>query len=142
MSDDFEGYREGDITYCVDPKTHEFFPVRVVKIGRRFLDVESLDDELADAVATEFRMDRKNRRFVRPRLPSHARFGGSDERTVNSERVSGQELRLLPFHYATYTNDTIRERHAENSVRWPLPTGIVHERWFKDVGGGERRTNG
>jgi hypothetical protein len=114
----------------------------VVKIGRRFLDVESLDDELAEAVAPEFGMDRKNRRFVRPRLPSNARFGGCDERTVNAGRASGQELRLLPFHYATYTNDTIRERHAEDAARWPLPTGIVYERWFKDVGGRERRTNG
>ena len=142
MADDFEGYRTGDITYCVDPKTQEIFPVRVVKIGRRFLDVESLDDELAEAVAPEFGADRKNRRFVRPRLPSHARFGGCDERVLNAERVSGQELRLLPCHYATFTNEAIRERNAENSSRWPLPTGAVYERWFKDVGGRKRRTNG
>ena len=142
MTDDFEGYRAGDITYCVDPETQEFFPVRVVKIGRRFLDVESLDGELAEAVAPKFGMDPKNRHFVRPRLPNHARFGGCDERTVNAERVSGQELRLLPFHYATYTNRTIRQRHAENPERWPLPTGTVYERWFKDAGGQERRTNG
>jgi hypothetical protein len=142
MADDFEGYRTGDITYCADPKTQEIFPVRVVKIGRRFLDVESLDDELAEAVAPEFGTDCKNRRFVRPRLPSHARFGGCDERTVNALRISGQELRLLPFHYATYTNKTIIKRHAENPARWPLPSGTVYERWFKDAGEKERRPNG
>lgn len=142
MADVFEGYRAGDVTYCVDPGAAGFFPVRVVKVGKRFLDVESLDDEFAEAVAPEFGTDRKNRRFVRPRLPSRARFGGCDERTVNAQRVSGQELRLLPFRYATHVNDIIKQHHAENPARWPLPTGIVHERWFKDGDGRERRTNG
>jgi hypothetical protein len=71
MTDDFEGYRAGDITYCVDP-----------------------------------------------------------------------ELRLLPPHYATYTNRRIRERNAENPARWPLPSGTTYERWFKDAPGEEPRTNG
>lgn len=133
MTDEFEGYRAADITYCVDPETQGFFPVRVVKIGRRYLDVESLDDELTGAVAPEFITEHKNRRFVRPRLPRHARFGGCDERTVNAERVSGQELRLLPVHYATYANSTIRERNAEAPERWPLPSGTIYERWFQDA---------
>lgn len=94
--DDFEGYRAGDITYCVDPASDEFFPVRIVKIGRRFADTESLDAELTARVAPDFDAERKNRRFVRPKLPSFARFGGCDERTLNAERLSGQELRLLP----------------------------------------------
>jgi hypothetical protein len=132
-SDDFEGYRDGDITYCVDPATDEFFPVRVVKIGRNFVDVESLNTILTTRVAPEFDSDKENRRFLRPKLPPHARFGGCDERTVNSERVSGQELRLLPFHYGTYTGRRIKERHLKDSELWPLPTGIVFERWFKEA---------
>jgi hypothetical protein len=134
MADDFEGYRVGDITYCVDPETEGFFPVRVVRLGRAFLDVESLDDDLAEAVAAHFATGKENRRFVRPRLPAHARFGGFDERIVNAGRVSGQELRLLPVHYATYTNSAIRARNAENPAWWPLPTGAVYERWFKEAG--------
>ncbi len=55
--DDFEGYREGDITYCVDPANDEFFPVRVVKIGRQFADVESLNADLTMKVAPEFDAD-------------------------------------------------------------------------------------
>jgi hypothetical protein len=70
---------------------------------------------------------------VRPRLPPHARFGGCDERTVNAERASVQELRLLPYHYCTYTCDRIRQRNKENPELWPLPTGIVYERWFKEA---------
>ncbi len=131
--DDFEGYREGDITYCVDPGSDDFFPVRVVKIGRKFAEVESLNSDLTTPVAPEFDAEKKNRRFVRPKLPSHARFGGCDERTVNAERVSGQELRLLPFHYGTYTGGKIKERNKEFPELWPLPTGIVYERWFKDT---------
>jgi hypothetical protein len=131
-SPDFDGYRVGDLTYCVDPATQEFFPVRVVKVGKSFLDVEALDDDLTAAVAAEFIAEKANRRFVRPRLPASARFGGSDERLVNSRRASGPELRLLPCHYGTYTNRRIRERHAEDPVRWPLPTGEVFERWFRE----------
>jgi hypothetical protein len=132
-SDDFEGYRDGDITYCVDPVTDEFFPVRVVRIGRNFVDVESLNTILTMQVAPEFDSEKKNRRFLLPKLPPHARFGGCDERTVNSERVSGQALRLLPFHYGTYTGRKIKQRHLEDSDLWPLPTGIVYERWFKEA---------
>ncbi|MGE3409951.1 MAG: hypothetical protein AB7I37_24255 [Pirellulales bacterium] len=131
--DDFEAYSEGDITYCVDPASDDFFPVRVVKIGRKFADVESLNFNLTALVAPEFDADKKNRRFVRPKLPSRARFGGCDERTVNAERRSGQELRLLPFHYGTYTVGKNKERNKESPELWPLPTGIVRERWFKDV---------
>jgi hypothetical protein len=139
---DFEGYRVGDITYCVDPRAQAFFPVRVVKVGRGFLEVELTDDELACAVAHDFGTQQENRRFVRPRLPAVARFGGCDERLVNAERVSGRELRLLPVHYNTYTNDRIRERNAADPARWPLPSGTLYERWFKDADGGGRRTDG
>jgi hypothetical protein len=131
--DDFEGYREGDITYCVDPASDDFFPVRIVKIGRKFADVESLNADLTSKVAPEFDAEKKNRRFELPKLPPHARFGGCDERTVNAERISGQELRLLPSHYSTHTGRKIKRLNKENSALWPLPTGIVYERWFKDA---------
>jgi hypothetical protein len=133
--DEFEGYREGDITYCVDAATDEFFPVRVMKIGRRFIDVESLNHDLTTQVAPEFDAEKENRRFLRPKLPSHARFGGYDERTLNAERDSGQELRLLPFHYGTYTGRKIKQRHQQDAQLWPLPTGTVFERWFKEAEG-------
>ena len=54
-----------------------------------------------------------------------------DERTVNTGRVSGQELRILPYHYWTYTGDAIIERNVEDPNKWPMPTGIVYERLFK-----------
>lgn len=129
--DEFEGYRAGDVTYCVDPKTDCFFPVRVARIGKGWLEVVSLNDALTDAVAPDFGSERANRRFVRPLLPNKARFGGFDERTVNADRKSGQELRLLPFHYATFTNAAIKQRNASDPRLWPLPTGIVYERWFR-----------
>jgi hypothetical protein len=142
ITEDFEGYRPGDNTYCVDPETNQFFPVRIVTIGRRFLHAESLDDELTDAAAPEFAREPKNRQFVRPPVTNLARFGGCDERTVNAERVSGQELRLLPSHYSTQVNKIIRERNAKAPERWPLPSGTVYERWFKNAGGEVERTNG
>jgi hypothetical protein len=129
----FEGYCLNDITYCVNPKTNDFFPVRVVKVGRGFFDVTAINDRLALAIAPEFNSERKNRRFVRPKLPNKSRFGGFDERTVNTERVSGDELRILPFHYWTYTGNAIIERHAGDAENWPIPTGIVYERWFKQA---------
>jgi hypothetical protein len=132
MADEFEGYTVGDITYCVDPASDNCFPVRIVKIGRKFADVESISPQLTNEVTTAFDADKKNRRFLRPKLPSHARFGGCDERIVNTERESGQELRLLPFHYGTYTGGKIKERHKEDPSLWPLPTGVVYERWFKE----------
>src|SRR6185436_20099132 len=131
MANEFEGYRLNDITYCIDPKTKDFFPVRVVKVGRRFFDVVALHDDLAMAIAPDFNVERKNRRFVCPKLPNRSRFGGFDERTVNTERISGQELRILPYHYWTYTGDAIIERNAADPSKWPMPTGIVYERWFK-----------
>jgi hypothetical protein len=131
MVDEFEGYQLNDITYCIDPKTKDFFPVRVVKVGRRFLDVVALNDNLAMAIAPEFNVETKNRRFVRSKLPNSSRFGGFDERTVNTERVSGQELRILPYHYWTYTGDAIINRNADDPNEWPMPTGVVYDRWFK-----------
>lgn len=133
MSDDFEGYHVGDITYGIDPATNGLFPVRVEKVGRKFLDVEPLDQELTKAVAPDFIANKPNRRFLRPQLPPRARFGGFDERIVNSKRESDAELRLLPTHYATYTNNTIKVLNSEDPSRWPLPTGVVYERWFQDV---------
>ncbi|UUO08687.1 hypothetical protein M4951_10290 [Blastopirellula sp. J2-11] len=135
MADEFEGYTVNDITYCVDPATDKFFPVRIVKIGRKFADVESINPQLTNDVTVDFETDKKNRRFLRPQLPRHARFGGCEERIVNTERNSGQELRLLPFHYGTYTGGKIKELHKDYPELWPLPTGLVYERWFKDSDG-------
>lgn len=131
-AEEFEGYRFGDITCCIDPATNEIFPVRVVNVERRSLDVEALNCNLSDVVSPEFKSENANRRFFRPKLPSMARFGGCDERTVNSDRVSGQELRLLPIHYGTYTGAEIKKRHLQDPERWPLPTGTIYERWFTE----------
>jgi hypothetical protein len=133
MVDKFEGYCIDDMTYCIDPKTNDFFPVRVVKVRREFLDVVAIDDELALTIAPEFNAEKKNRRFIRPKLPNVSRFGGFDERTVNTDRVSGQELRILPFHYWTHTGYAIIERNADDPEAWPIPTGIVYDRWFKQA---------
>jgi hypothetical protein len=133
MADEFEGYVINDITYCVDPATDTFFPVRVIKVGRKFADVESINSELTKTVSAVFDTNPKNRRFQRPKLPSHARFGGCDERIVNTERETGQELRLLPFHFGTCTGGKIKELHHEDPTTWPLPTGVVYERWFKEA---------
>lgn len=130
--EEFEGYRTGDVTYCVDPTTNAFFPVRVVNVARQFLDVEPVDPELADRVSPEFKAEESNRRFASPRLPPMSRFGGCDERTVNMDRASGPELRLLPVHYATVTGAEIRKLHQAEPECWPLPTGTIFERWFKD----------
>ena len=111
------------------PGSDAFFPVRVVVVGKRFLDVEALDAAQADAMAVEFQQASANRRFERPALSAMARFGGCDERPVNSGRESGPELRLLPTHYGTTTARLIREKHAADPDRWPLPTGLA-ARWF------------
>jgi len=132
IADEFEGYRLRDITYCIDPVTNRFFPVRVVMVERQSLVVEPLDIELSSLVSPELILESANRTFSRPKLPASSRFGGCDERVVNTNRVSGQELRLLPFHYGTYTGDEIKKLHASDPARWPLPTGTVYERWFKD----------
>ncbi|MGV3719459.1 MAG: hypothetical protein ACO1SX_01005 [Actinomycetota bacterium] len=132
MADEFEGYRVGDITYCLVVDTTDCFPVRIAKVGQRFLDAVPLHEDPSDAEAPEFRALQANRRFQRPKLPSWSRFGGCDERPVNSARESGPELRLLPTHYATTTGAVIRKRHAADPERWPLPTGLVYERWFKE----------
>jgi len=133
-NDEFDGYRAGDLTYCVDPKSKALFPVRVVEISRHFLAVEPLDADFAETIAPEFATHPENRSFVRPRLPAVARFGGRDESVVNANRASGQELRLLPVHYHTHTNGRITELNATDPARWPLPTGTVYERWFKGAG--------
>lgn len=136
--EEFEGYRIGDITYCVVPNKEEIFPVRVVRLGFNVIEVEPLDAALGEAVCKSFSQERTNRCFRSPRLPNVARFGGWDERPVNSDRKSGSELRLLPAHYATTTGKLIRDRHANDPDRWPLPTGIVYERWFKDAASKEQ----
>jgi hypothetical protein len=126
-----EGYRVGDITYCVVPETDEIFPVRVVRLGFNVVEVEPLDPGYCETVCEPFTREEINRCFRPPHLPAAARLGGFDERLVNSERKSGPELRLLPTHYATKTGALIKERHASDPDRWPLPTGLVFERWFK-----------
>jgi hypothetical protein len=136
MADEFEGYREGDITYCLIPNTTTCFPVRVEKVGKDFLDVVAIDEEMSKAASPEFAGTKANRRFHRPELPPSSRFGGCDERPVNSNRVSGVELRLLPTHYGTTTGKVILEHHKNEPRQWPLPTGLVFERWFKDKGAG------
>jgi hypothetical protein len=121
-------YALGDITYCVIARTTEFFAVRIARLGNGYLDVQLLG-EPASAPA-EFMEDDANRRFYFPALSPHSRFGGEDERLVNSQRASGPELRLLPVHYLTTTLNLIRERHAADPDHWPLPTGLLLERWF------------
>lgn len=132
MESEFEGYRVGDVTYCVIAGSTECFPVRVIKVGKRFLEIAPFDDELCGGASVELGSTAADRRFQRPRLPPSARFGGWDERLVNASRNSGPELRLLPTHYGTTTGNLIREHHARDPDRWPLPTGQVFERWFKD----------
>ncbi len=131
-SEEFEGYRVGDLTYCVVYQTGDFFPVRVIRLGFNVIEVEAISEDLCRHVCKEFLDDRLNRCFQAPILPAFARFGGFDEFTVNSARKSGPKLWLLPYHYSTKTGHAIRQRHADDPDHWPLPTGTVFERWFKD----------
>jgi hypothetical protein len=124
------GYSVGDITYCLIPDTLDCFPVRVDRLGNGYLDVEPWAE--GTSACAEFVEEAANRRFFLPTLSPGARFGGDDERLVNSERKSGPELRLLPVDYETKTLSLIRERHAIDPIRWPLPTGLIFERWFQD----------
>ena len=128
---EFDGYVEADITYAVAPGSDAFFPVKVVALSKHFLEVVALDVGLLSEAAPEFSAEPANRRFYRPTLPPSSRFGGYDERLVNSERASGAELRLLPTHYGTITGGLIRDKHLEDPERWPLPTGVLFDRWFK-----------
>ncbi len=132
VDEEFEGYRAGDITYCIDPRAENLFPVRVIRLGFNVIEVEALFANILMDTCETFLEDRLNRCFQSPRLPGGARFGGFDERPVNTARQSGPELRLLPSHYATTTGKLIRERHSQDPESWPLPTGKVFERWFKD----------
>ncbi|MCC2672303.1 MAG: hypothetical protein K0Q72_4775 [Armatimonadetes bacterium] len=131
MNEEFDGYRPGDVTYCVLPDSELFFPVRVSRITRSYLEVIPLHERGGEDISPTFEAGVENRRFRRPKLPPSARFGGCDERLVNSKRVDGVELRLLPTHYATFTNVRIRELHQIDPDRWPLPTGLIYERWFR-----------
>ena len=128
---EFGGYHVGDITYCVVPDSTTCFPVVVAAVGKNFLDVQPLEHTISESVSPGFATDKTNRRFHHPHLPKMARFGGCDERLVNSKRKSGVELRLLPTHYGTTTGAKIRELHGSDPERWPLPTGLVFERWFQ-----------
>jgi hypothetical protein len=125
------GYLVGDVTYCVIPNAMDCFPVRVDNLGIGYLDIVPMVDE--GSTYAKFMREASNRRFFYPALSPGARFGGEDERLVNSERKSGPELRLLPVDYATKTLDLIRERHAADPLRWPLPTGLIFEQWFRDA---------
>ncbi len=131
--EEFEGYRVGDITYCIVRETEDFFPVKVVRLGFNVIEVEALSTEICRDVCETFLDERLNRCFQSPSLPAVSRFGGFDERPVNAARQSGPELRLLPSHYATTTGKVIRQRHKDDPHNWPLPTGTVLERWFKDA---------
>lgn len=123
------GYCAGDVTYCQIPETRNVWPVRVTDLARTFLCVEPLNP--GDRAAEEFALRSElNCRFFMPRLVPGSRFGGSDERLVNSSRRDGPELRLLPTHYATTANAVIRELHAQDPVNCPLPTGRVGVNWF------------
>ena len=124
------GYVVGDVTYCQIPNTVDCFPVRVDGLGNGYLDVVPLAE--GTGASPVFVEEAANRRFFYPTLSPGARFGGEDERLVNSERKSGPELRLLPVDYATKTLSLIRERHAMDPVHWPLPTGLIFERWLQD----------
>jgi hypothetical protein len=134
-SEQVGGYCTGDITYCVTPNTPDCFPVRVERLGNGYLEVRLLTDE--NNAPPEFLNDASNRRFFYPALSPGARLGGEDERLVNSQRKSGPELRLLPVDYASTTLDLIWERHVADPNRWPLPTGLLFERWFQKPERGE-----
>lgn len=131
--EEFEGYRVGDITYCIIRQTDDFFPVKIVRLGFNLIEAEALSTEICRDVCETFLEERLNRCFQTPSLPAAARFGGSDERPVNAVRRSGPELRLLPCHYGTTTVKVIRQRHKDDPKSWPLPTGTVFDRWFKDA---------
>ncbi len=131
--EEFEGYRVSDITYCIVRKTEDFFPVKVVRLGFNVIEVEALSTDVCRVACETFFEERLNRCFQSPSLPAVARFGGFDERPVNAARQSGPELRLLPYHYGTTTGTAIRQRHENDPHMWPLPTGTVYERWFKDA---------
>jgi hypothetical protein len=133
VDEEFEGYRVGDITYCIVRQTEDFFPVKVVRLGFNVIEVEALSIDSCRNACVTFLEERLNRCFQSPSLPAVARFGGFDERPVNTARQSGPELRLLPYHYGTTTGKVIRQRHKDDPVSWPLPTGTVFERWFKDA---------
>jgi hypothetical protein len=133
VDEEFEGYRVGDITYCVVRQTENFFPVKVVRLGFNVIEVEAFSADLCNAVCPSFQEQRLNRCFQSPSLPAVARFGGFDERPVNAARHSGPELRLLPSHYATTTGKVIRQRHKDDPHKWPMPTGKVFDRWFRDA---------
>ncbi|TWT29797.1 hypothetical protein KOR42_55000 [Thalassoglobus neptunius] len=129
--EEFEGYHVGDITYCIVCQTEDFFPVKVVRLGFNVIEVEAHSTDICRDVCEMFLEERLNRCFQSPTLPSVARFGGFDERPVNTARRSGPELRLLPYHYRTTTVKVICQHHKNDPESWPLPTGTVFERWFK-----------
>ncbi len=126
------GYRVGDVTYCVIPGLNDCFPVQVNGLGNGYLDVTPLVE--ASSVYADLMQEAANRRFFYPLLSPGARLGSDDERLANSQRKSGPELRLLPVDYATTTLDLIRARHAADPLHWPLPGGLVFEKWFREPG--------
>ena len=125
------GYQIGDITYCIASKD-AFFPVRIIQLGLNAIVTEALDEGQCESICPEYSQHKHNRTFCLLDLPPMARFGGFDERPVNEQRESGPELRLLPTHYGTDIGMAIKEQHATDPDRWPLPTGVQIEQWFKD----------
>jgi len=70
MEEKFDGYRVGDITYCVPPKATTCFPVVVVSVGREFLDVQPLESKVSESVSPGFAAEESSRRFLYPHLPN------------------------------------------------------------------------
>lgn len=124
------GYRVNDVTYCVLEEPEDFFPVSISRLGFNVIEVQPYSVELCQTICEAFLKDRLNRCFSLPTLSPLARFGGSDPRPVNIWRTSGPLLRLLPCDYNTITTQRIKARHSEAPDQWPLPTGMVFDRWF------------
>ncbi len=70
----FEGYRVGDITYCVVSKSEKFFPVKVIRLGFNVIEVEPLSSEICRSVCETFLEERLSRCFHSPSLPARARL--------------------------------------------------------------------
>ena len=131
MVEEFEGYREGDITYCVDPASDEFFPVRVVTIGRNFVDVESLRPELTMRIAPGFDAEAENRRFVRPKSRPPLVSGDA-----MSERSTPSVLRFKSFDCCHTTTARTPVGRSESGTRKIQGSGLCRLESYTDAGSG------
>ncbi len=66
---EFEGLRVGDITYCINPTTDAFFPVKVIRLGFNVIEVDALDEETCRLASDSFLAARRNRCFQVPKMP-------------------------------------------------------------------------